>query len=354
MPKDNWKNYLHSQGAEFCTHGETQLVSYFNSSTDNDQLPSSFITPLMHQALLNIAGPDSAKFMQGQLTCDVNAISPKLSTLGAACTPKGRIYTSFRLIQRDNNDTPHFLLRMRKDIIDSTIATLSKYIVFFKSKMTSLEGDWVGIGIKGDSCDNLLNQFFGSIPTEINQVVQNNKGILICLPGANMRYEAWLPNEQAQTLWPQLTAIASSVGTFAWILEDIRAGIAEVSKAITEAFIPQALNFQAINAISFTKGCYTGQEIVARTQYRGKAKRLMLRVRLEGAPPLSPGMDLFDAETQKNIATLVDTVTVNDQQQEALLVAFDDLTNQSDWQLSDGTNHFIGHLLELPYRIDEP
>ena len=351
MVNDNWKTYLQNQGAKFVDNQGTELVTTFKSL--DSLTSSSFIAPLTHQALLNIAGPDSAKFMQGQLTCDVNAVTTGISSLGAACTPKGRIYTSFRLIQQENCEPPSFMLRMRQNLIDSSIATLGKYIVFFKSKMTSFVDTWVGIGIHGEACDNLLTEFFGEIPTEINQATQNERGLLIRNPGRNTRYEAWLPVTHAQALWSTLAVVVSPASTYAWILEDIRAGIAEVSLATAETFIPQALNFQAINAVSFSKGCYTGQEIVARTQYRGKSKRLMLRAMLEKAPTLTPGTDLLDTNSQKNVATLVEAVRVNTEQQEVLLVVLDELAETSDWQFTVDNQNFTGSRLELPYQIDD-
>jgi len=354
MVNNSWKTYLQNQGAKFADHCGGELVSSFASSDTEDHAETNrpFIAPLMHQSLLNIAGADSAKFMQGQLTCDVNAITPGLSALGAACTPKGRIYTSFRIVQQENCEPPSFMLRMRKDVIDSSIATLGKYIVFFKSKMINAADTWVGIGIKGTECDEPLSQFFGSIPAEINQVTQNEQGLLVRIPGLDLRYEAWLPVEQAQALWSELSTIVPQQGTFSWLLEDIRAGIAEVSAATTETFIPQALNFQAVNAVSFSKGCYTGQEIVARTQYRGKSKRVMLRAMLESAPNLTAGMELMAADSQKNVATLVEAVAVNSQQQEALLVVLDELADAEEWRLSLDNQSFIGRRLELPYHLD--
>lgn len=356
MVMADWINYLQNQGAELTDRHGTEIVSHFISEDEDKRAneDGSFIAPLTHLALINITGPDSAKFMQGQLTCDVNTVSPQLSALGAACSPKGRIYSSFRLIQRNDEETPQYLMRMRRDIVGTTLEALGKYIVFFKSEMADGGNDWVGIGVSGDACDTQLRDYFGKLPKEINQAVQSDRGLLIKVPGEDVRYELWVAAEHAQELWQKLAGQAQPAGTLNWILQDIRAGLAEVCQASMEEFIPQALNYQAVDAVSFNKGCYTGQEIVARTQYRGKAKRFMTRALLEGAPDLSTGMELLDADLGKSVATVVEAVPLDERQQEALLVILDDLADKEQWQLSINDREFSAQPLDLPYTLEQP
>lgn len=351
MINEDWINFLKEQGAKFSD--DDKLCGFSAPVAAQTDTESCTITPLLHQSLLEISGPDSAKFMQGQMTCDINSVSTDTSQLGAACTPKGRIYTSFRLWQTHNEAAPQYLLRMRHDIIESTLSTLGKYIVFFKSKMLDISGDWIGIGIVGNACDTSLEQYFGGLPEQQNQVVQNNQGMLIRIPGARDRYEAWTPQSQGPILWQLLAEAATPSGISEWLLQDIASGIAEISQATLEEFIPQAINYQAVGGVSFTKGCYTGQEIVARTQYRGKSKRFMMRAQLDNAPTLLPGMELADAGSGKNVATLVEAAAVSTTQQEALLVVLDDLSHEEQWQLIYNGQQFAGRPLSLPYPIDE-
>lgn len=350
MMNEDWINFLREQGAKF---SDDRYISEFGGPTAQTETGTCIIMPLLHQGLLEISGPDSVKFMQGQMTCDINTATTDTSQLGAACTPKGRIYTSFRLWQQHNDENPQYLLRMRHDIIESTLSVLGKYIVFFKSKMLDISNDWVGIGIVGKACNTRLEQYFGGLPEQQNQVVQNNQGMLISIPGVRDRYEAWIPQSQAPTLWQLLAEDATPSGMSEWILQDIASGIPEISQATLEEFIPQAINYQAVGGISFTKGCYTGQEIVARTQYRGKSKRFMVRAQLDNAPTLLPGMELADTDSGKNVATLVETAAVSATQQEALLVILDDLSHEEHWKLTYNGQDFTGRRLPLPYSIEE-
>lgn len=354
MSNDLWNNYLASVGAEFSSAKDSKFITGFSGrSVDDLQAGFNCICPLVHMNLLSCTGPDSEKFLQGQLTCDLNLIKPEHSQLGAACTPGGRVYSSFRLIERAQHDPTQYLMRMRDDIISSTLTTLGKYIVFFKSEMADISDQWAGIGIIGDQCDDQLQELFGALPQTVNQVVQGDSGLLIRVPGEIVRYECWMVTEQAQMAWEKLSQAATPAGTNNWLLQDIENGIAEITQVNCEAFIPQMLNFQAIDAISFDKGCYTGQEIVARTQYRGRAKRLMVRAIAEEGPELNTGMEFTRPGENQHIATLVETARLPDGRQEVLMVVLADLASHDQWELCTEQTCFNAQLLPLPYHCAE-
>lgn len=351
MKNIEWNSFLVGQGAQISENGQLEFahIQAEELATGDHE---NFIAPLTHQSLLSIQGVDVTKFLQGQLTCDVATLSIEQSLLGSACTPKGRMYTSFRLIELADTSPPCVLMRLRSDIAESTQAALNKYMVFFKSKMLDVSDSWAGMGIVGEHNSGLLSQIFGALPAKDNQVLQTDEGILIRVPGTKVRYEAWLKTSAAIELWHKLAADSCIAGTGAWRLEDMRAGIAEVSAATQEEFLPQALNFQIVGAVSFNKGCYTGQEIVARTQYRGKIKRFMLHGLLENAPPVTPGMELREASSQQSSAIIVEAVAINAHQQEVLMVVLDDLADQSSWQLALDEHLFSGVALKLPYKME--
>lgn len=352
MSNTRWKDYLYTQGAKITDKNKTGISVTFNDGiTDNVKPENSCITPLLHLGILSVKGLDSAKFLQGQLTCDLNSVSPEYSTLGAACTPKGRMYTSFRLLQRQFTEQPEYLARMRADIIHSTAQTLGKYSVFFKSQLKDVSDDWIGIGVIGDSCDRVLEQVFGSLPQQVNQIVQSDLGLVVRTLGTEPRYECWVSEEQAEDLWQQLSQHAIPADTGCWILQDIQSGLAELTSAGVESFIPQMLNYQAIDAISFDKGCYTGQEIVARTHYRGKAKRRLVRAAIDNAPPLTPGLEIYQSGKTQSIATVLEAVATDERNQEALLVMQADLADQREWNLATEQQPFTGRQLDLPYPV---
>jgi tRNA-modifying protein YgfZ len=357
MNKSQWCQYLTTQQAQFCPN-DSNIITSFADSNPQESKQTASITPLLYQGLLSISGPDSAKFLQGQLSCDVHSASPQHSLLGAACSPQGRMFSSFRLLQKNSDTEAEFILRMRNDLVTTTHETLHKYSVFFKTQLKNASDEWLGLGIWGEQCEQLISETFGldEIPQQVGEVSTNETAIVIRLAGETPRFECWCKAEKTTALWTELITQASPTATDRWILEDIQQGIGELCHATQDTFNPHMLNFQAIDAISFDKGCYTGQEIIARTHYRGKSKRHMQRFSLCGGEPLAPGTELYDADSNKTIATVVSSAVVNQQErqqeQQALLVSNVGLDTSSPLTLQADEQRYTATLLPLPYTLD--
>lgn len=354
MNKTEWRQHLAKQQAQF-NPNDDNIIENFSASTSEQ---STYITPLLYQGMLSTKGLDSAKFLQGQLTCDVHKASPQQSILGAVCSPQGRMFSSFRLLQKNNEAEPEFLLRMRSDLINSSHETLHKYSVFFKTKLTNASDEWLGLGIWGDQSEQLISDTFAltELPQQAGQATSNESAIVIRAPGEIARFECWVKADQISANWQSLITKANPTATYNWMLEDIKQGIAEVCFTTLNAFNPHMVNFQAIGAISFDKGCYTGQEIVARTHYRGKSKRHMQRFSLSGGSLLAPGDDLIDASSQKTIATAVSAAltssTGQDTTQEALLITSSDLDSSAPLTLQHDEQIYQSTRQPLPYSLD--
>jgi len=354
MNKSDWRQYLATQQAKISPNDDNIIESF--AALVSEQ--STYITPLLYQGILSINGPDSAKFLQGQLTCDVHKASPQQSILGAVCSPQGRMFSSFRLLQKDSNAEPGFMLRMRSDLVDSSHETLHKYSVFFKTQLSNTSDEWLGLGIWGEQCEQLISSTFAlaELPQQTGQAISNETTIVIRVPGDTARFECWIKADQMTTIWQALTAQANPTSTYSWMLEDIRSGIGEVCDATQNAFNPHMMNFHAIDAVSFDKGCYTGQEIVARTHYRGKSKRHMQRFTLRGGDLLKPGSDLIDADSHKTIATVVSAAlsspTGQDVTQEVLLVTGSDLDFSTPLTLQHEEQTYQATLQPLPYTLN--
>jgi len=355
MNRSEWQQQLVVQHAQFSSVQNTFVDAFTNAAPST----GTFVTPLLYQSLLSISGPDSGKFLQGQLTCDVNSCTAQQSILGAACSPQGRMYSSFRLINNGNDSEPCFLLRMRSNLITLTRETLHKYSVFFKTNLQDTSDEWLGLGIWGDEAEQLIQTVFklGSTPQQCGQTAYSEVAIVIRLPGDKARFECWVKAEHIAATWQTLTTIASPASNHAWLLEDIRNGIAEVSLETESAFNPHMVNFQAVDAISFNKGCYTGQEIVARTHYKGKSKRHMLRFSLSGTELLPPGNELKAADSNKTIATVICAAFshLNDDtsSQEVLLVINADLDSNAPLVMQHKTQQIEATRCPLPYSLDE-
>lgn len=242
---------------------------------------------LSHTGLLACEGPDSLKFLQGQLTCNLQEISGTQARYGAHCTPKGRMVANFLLLQHAELG---YTFRTRSDVLPALQTSLSRYIVFSKAKLRDSSADWVLVGLQGPGVEQKLTSILG-LPAPNQSMAQQHSdhGLVICLNERPLRYEYWMPAAQAARVWQNTLATQfTPAPTAFWHWLDIREGLGSVSHNTVEEFIPQMLNMEKTGGISFTKGCYTGQEIVARAHYRGAVKKSMYRLSGQGPLP-QPG-----------------------------------------------------------------
>ena len=335
----DWNSFLVAQGATFSPDG----VSAF--ATRTEEANKTWLVDLSHQGILAIEGPDAAKFLQGQVTCDVRELENQTSRLGAQCDLKGRMLHSFRALQPAPEQ---ILLRLNVGLIATAQSSLGKYIVFSKAALHDRSNNYRQIGLSGPDAAGLLTRHLGAAPQSRDQWVEHSGNLIIKLD--EQRYECWVKQEQAAHLWQALAPDCQLGGGNVWRLLDIRAGIGEVQPSTQGLFTPQALNFQLINGVSFRKGCYTGQEIVARLHYRGKLKRHMYHVQFElenDALLPVPGESVFNHE-QKAVGEIVMAAHTADGMAEALAVITDDQLERS-YLGSQSSQKLIP--LPLPYAI---
>lgn len=307
-----WQTFLQPLGATLDENGRSRFANDPAVLAELDA--ANVIVPLSHYGLLRLQGPDSEKFLQGQITCNAAETNPALSTPGAYCTPKGRTVCSFQLARPAADQ---FLLRMRGDLLDSAAKTFGKYIVFSKAKLTVAD-DLLALGLHGPNVAAMLQGIAAPLPVGRNGTAAWRDGLLLARDDSGNRFEYWGPAAAAAELWTLCAAQCRPAGGRYWDWLNIRAGEAEICAATTETFLPQMLNYHLNGAISFKKGCYTGQEIVARTHYRGQVKRQLLRATLTGPAPL-PGSDIADA-SGKTVGNVVDSVAIDDRDTELLAV----------------------------------
>ncbi len=304
----------------------------------------NFIAPLSHYGFLAIAGPDTAKFLQGQTTCDVSNIDDSLSCAGAYTTPKGRMISSFQLAR---TDAETYLLRMRGNIVESTKAVFGKYIVFSKAEQQNASEDYIAIGLGGEKAQQAISKAFSGCPQGRHQAQNHQGNLALQMDEAGQLYECWIKASDLESLWPLLSEDLELQDASHWELELIRLGLGEVTAATVDSFIPQMLNYQITGAVSFTKGCYTGQEVVARMEYKGKLKRPMYRVKI-ASPHIKPGADLFGAGEQ-SIGNIVNSVTLDSKHSEALAVITTKALDEGTVVV--GTERATIEVLSLPYAI---
>jgi len=298
------------------------------------------------QGIISITGPDAAKFLQGQVTCDVRELADNKSLLGAQCNIKGRMLLCFRALQSNNEQ---ILLRVNQGLVSHGLASLGKYIVFSKAKLADATPDYYCLGIAGPKAAQIIHAVLAVDITENGnwQAIGNHKIIRI----DDERYECWLAASEAEQIWLQLKEQTVSTRPNVWTLLNIRAGIGDITPETYETFTPQAINFQLVNGINFRKGCYTGQEIVARLHYRGTLKRHMYRFEfaLNNSPLPVPGFPLLN-ESGKSVGEIILAAPKSASSGELLASVVDD--ERVAIYLANNPQKLS--LLSLPYAIPTP
>lgn len=302
----------------------------------------AFFCPLSHEGVLAVRGVDAGKFLQGQLTCNLDYLSEAKATLGARCTQKGRMQSSFRILLEGDG----VLLAMASELIEAQLLDLKKYAVFSKSKLTDESASWVRFGLQDG--DGALVSLGLDLAQETDSVVRAND--LIAIRVSPARAELWVRAEQADDVRSRLIAHVPEAPLNDWLLGQIRAGIGQVFGQTREEFIPQMINLQAVGGVSFKKGCYTGQEIVARMQYLGKLKRRLYRLTMAGNELPEPGAALFSPVHSSAVGNVV-IAARSDVGIEVLAVLQADAAEDGRIHLGGAEGEAL-HLNELPYTLD--
>jgi folate-binding protein YgfZ len=303
---------------------------------------TAFYCPLSHEGVLAVRGVDASKFLQGQLTCNLDYLSDAKATLGARCTQKGRMQSSFRILLEGDG----CLLAMASELIEPQLADLKKYAVFSKSKLTDESAAWVRFGLQEG--DNALTSLGLDLASDTDAVARAND--LIAIRVSPARAELWVRAEQAGEIQSRLAAQMSGGTLNDWLLGQVRAGIGQVFGTTREEFIPQMLNLQAVGGVSFKKGCYTGQEIVARMQYLGKLKRRLYRLSLSDQELPEPGAALFSPVHASAVGNVVIAATTG-QGVELLAVLQADAVENGQIHLGSPEGPAL-QLADLPYTLD--
>ena len=259
-------------------------------------LPISGIVELMHLGVIRVVGEDAVKFLQGQLTQDVAQLNLAEARLAAFCNAKGRMQASFVLFKRSPEDV---LLVCSRDILAATIKRLSMFVMRAKAKLSDASSEFSLYGVTGNAIESIA----GSTHAIGSKVDLNDSNMVFLHPGAGQPRALWCG--PAGSLAPQGNSI--DVGLWHWL--EVQSGIAMITLPIFEAFVPQMLNYESVGGVNFKKGCYPGQEIVARSQFRGTLKRRAYLVHTDMAPAV--GQEVFHAGDADQPCGLVAAAAVN-------------------------------------------
>lgn len=326
----NWQEFLGSTGARI----ENGLVNDFGdlSAELASARDATIIAPLVHLALIECAGDDAKSFLHNQLTSDVNHLAPDSAQHSAWCTAKGRMQASFVLYRAGQSAGQSYRALISSDLLTATQKRLQMFVLRSKVKLSDLTDTHEIVGLSGPQAKAALVS--AGLPAPGSSLASESfaDGTVIRLDAD--RFVLIASGAAAPELWRRLSTVAKPVGTTVWQWLDIQAGIPLITEATKEAFVPQMANFDKIGGVSFHKGCYPGQEIVARTQYLGKVKRHLYRIHAD--VPLAAGTSIYAPDSPEHPCGMVANAAPSPQGgYDALAVIQEDFVEQPGLSLGE-------------------
>ena len=246
-----------------------------------DEISIGGVCPLGDRGVIRASGADAATFLQGQLTNDVAGLTPGSARLAGFCSAKGRLQATF-IVWRPSDD--EFMLVCAKDLLAATLKRLTMFVLRAKCRLSDASAEFALFGVAGSAAAAMLAD------RAVWERVPHASGSAIRLPDAAGMRRALLV---APTGVPAEVAAAPAMQLSTWHWLEVESGIVTVEAATVDRFVPQMVNFELVGGVDFQKGCYPGQEVVARSQYRGTTKRRTLLFDCDAVPV--PGQDVYAA-----------------------------------------------------------
>ncbi|MFK3712773.1 MULTISPECIES: tRNA-modifying protein YgfZ [Leclercia] len=311
------------------------------------RLPLTLMT-LDDWALATLVGADSEKYLQGQVTADVSQMTEHQHLLAAHCDPKGKMWSNLRLFRRQDG----FALIERRSLRDAQLAELKKYAVFSKVTIAA-DDELVLLGVAGFQARAALKNLFSELPDAEKQVTHDGATSLLWFEHPAERFLLVTDVATAERVTQALRGEAQLNNSQQWLSLNIEAGIPVIDAANSGQFIPQATNLQALGGISFKKGCYTGQEMVARAKFRGANKRALwyLAGQASRVPEAGEDLELKMGENWRRTGTVLAAVQLDDGRLLVQAVMNNDMEPDSVFRVREDVNTLS--IEPLPYSLEE-
>jgi len=267
-------------------------------------LTADVVAPLADHAVIGARGADAETFLQGQLSNDLRELTSSRAQISSYNTPKGRVLAVFTLMRRPDS----IWLETQASVAAATLKRLRMFVMRSKVTLDDAGAEAAGFGVSGPNARALLETAGIPVPELTWGCVESGELIVIRRPSAGpARYSLHGPVDALMTLWPRLSERAKPVGTTAWRLLDLVAGLPAIHSETSEQHVAQMLNLDKLEGISFAKGCYPGQEIVARLHYLGSLKRRLF-VGFTEAHDVKRGTSVFtsDGSTAQAVGDVLD------------------------------------------------
>lgn len=282
-----WRAFLARVGATF----DGARVSHFGNPEAERRAAAraDVIVDLSHLALLRANGADAQSFLQGQLSNDVRQVNEDHAQLSAYCNPKGRMFAIFLILKRGDA----YYLQLPAALAEATHKRLRMFILRANVKLESADIELARIGLSGSNSEALIRKALGRTPANAFDSLTADGVTIVRMPGPQPRFELLAPPTRLEPLWQEFATTAMPVGAGPWAWLDIEAGIPAVLPGTVEEFVPQMMNLELVGGVSFNKGCYPGQEIVARMHYLGRLKQRMFRAHIGEDSAPQPGTAVY-------------------------------------------------------------
>lgn len=283
---DIWKTFLLQHGA---VYRDDTVVDFGNPQLERRAArEQNVIIDLATYSLIRVRGPEAKTFLNAQLTNEIGTLDEHRHVLAAWCTAQGRMLAVFRVFLRDGD----YYLQVPASLRDEIIKRLRMFVLRAKVTIDALDAELVRFALAGPGAETMLREAAGMLPEPGDACLTKGPVTLLRLSGPLPRFEIIAPPAQAIALWETLQRNATPTGSGIWEWHDIMAGLPSIFPETKEAFVPQMTNLELIGGVHFKKGCYPGQEIVARMQYLGRLKQRMLRAHV-AADAAAPGTPIF-------------------------------------------------------------
>jgi tRNA-modifying protein YgfZ len=320
--------------------------AHMNTQPTSHPFPTG-VCQLTQFALISASGPDATPFLHSQLTNDIKSVIPHHACLAGYCSTKGRLLASL-LVWKLNEET--LFMEVPAELQESFQKRLQIFVLRSKVKLNHVTESNAVLGILGQATAAQLAKWFPELPAAPYELVNNEAGVLLRLADTQKtaRYQWIMSKPFFEQIAPTLNDQFAILPSHMWSLSEIHAGIPHISLATQEKFVPQMINYELIGAVNFKKGCYPGQEIVARTHYLGKQKRRMVLAEIDNARVQS-GMEVFtlDDPTQP-CGMVVNAEPNNSGGSDCLIEIKTAYLTDAVVQLSSGE---ICHWLPMPYPL---
>ncbi|WP_198782352.1 tRNA-modifying protein YgfZ [Shewanella putrefaciens] len=304
-------------------------------------LPPLMLANLSHMGLIKVVGEQGRSFIHGQVTTDISSLAANQWRWGSHCDPKGKMLASFRTFAIQEA----LFMLMPRDVIEVDLPQLQKYAVFSKAALSNASAEWTLLGVAGEQANQFVGEHFGEVTQELTLVDQG-----AILKDAD-RFILVLTPEAAATLVAQ--SQQSVFDASAWQALEISAGYPNIAASHASQYVPQMCNLQAVNGISFNKGCYMGQETIARMKYRGGNKRALyiLRGHTDLQISLESALEIEMEDGFRRGGQIIEFVQRGNQ---VLLTAVlaNDTENTAKLRFADDEQSSL-HIQALPYSLED-